>query len=126
VLPPCLPTKGSDESFFLEVSFLLTGSSWLTDSPHRPTSIAQDFVNKYLERCPAGREPTSRSGVIKALCEFAAKPPHYSRATRDALMRALGQLVEEAGDVAVTMRAPPSSSASSTAASSDPTLRFLT
>jgi hypothetical protein len=63
--------------------------------------IAQDFFNKRLERCPAGSDPTGRKEIIRELCDFAARPPHCSRATRDALQRAFEQLVENPGDVSV-------------------------
>ena len=36
------------------------------------------------------------------LCAFAAKPPYFSRSTRDALQRALELLVENPGDVSVS------------------------
>ena len=38
---------------------------------------------------------------MRALCAFAAKPPYFSRSTRDALQRALELLVENPGDVSV-------------------------
>ncbi len=65
-------------------------------------SIAEDFVNTCLVHCPAAEQPTSRRDVLKALCAFAAKPPHFSRSTRDALQRALEFLVENPGDVSIS------------------------
>ena len=38
---------------------------------------------------------------MRALCAFAAKPPYFSRSTKDALQRALEFLVENGGDVTV-------------------------
>ena len=38
---------------------------------------------------------------MRALCAFAARPPYFSRSTRDALQRALELLVENPGDVSV-------------------------
>ena len=46
-------------------------------------------------------ESTSRRDVLRALCSFAAKPPYFSRTTRDSLQRALELLVENGGEVTV-------------------------
>ena len=64
-------------------------------------SVAEEFLNKCLVHCPAVEEPTSRRDVLRALCFFAAKPPYFSRATRDSLQRALELLVENGGEVTV-------------------------
>ena len=64
-------------------------------------SVAEDFVNKCLEHCPASSEPTARRDVLRALCAFAAKPPYFSRSTKDALRRSLELLVENPGEVSL-------------------------
>lgn len=64
-------------------------------------SVAEDFLNKCLVHCPAAAEPTSRREVLRALCSFAARPPYFSRTTKDSLQRALELVVENGGDVTV-------------------------
>ena len=64
-------------------------------------SVAEEFVNQCLVHCPAAAEPTARRDVLRALCAFAAKPPYFSRSTRDALQRALELLVENPGEVSI-------------------------
>lgn len=66
-------------------------------------SVAEDFVNECLIHCPASAEPTSRRDVLRALCAFAAKPPYFSRSTRDALQRSLELLVENPGGVSILL-----------------------
>ena len=67
--------------------------------------IAVEFLDQRLERCPAGYDPTSRLEIIRDLCEFAANAPWHSRSSRDILQRCLEQLVENAGDVSVSIPA---------------------
>ena len=64
-------------------------------------SVAEEFVNQCLVHCPAAGEPTARRDVLRALCAFAAKPPYFSRSTRDALQRAMELLVENPGEVSI-------------------------
>ena len=64
-------------------------------------NVAEDFLNDCLVHCPVAEEPTSRRDVLRALCAFAAKPPYFSRSTRDALQRALELIVENPGDVSI-------------------------
>ena len=60
-------------------------------------------MNSCLVHCPAAEDPTPRREVIRALCAFAAKPPYFSRSTKDALQRALELLVENPGDVSLSL-----------------------
>ncbi len=65
-------------------------------------SIVEDFLNTCLVHCPAAEEPSSRKDVVRALCAFAAKPPYFSRSTKDSLQRALELLVKNPGDVSIS------------------------
>ena len=65
--------------------------------------VAEDFVNACLVHCPASEDPTPRREVMRALCAFAAKPPYSSRSTKDALQRVLELLVENPGDVSLSL-----------------------
>ena len=56
-----------------------------------------------MVHCPAAEDPTPRREVIRALCAFAAKPPYFSRSTKDALQRALELLVKNPGDVSLIL-----------------------
>lgn len=78
----------------------LAGPSTTVDNQ----SIAEKFLQDHLVRCPIGSAPSSRKDIIKALCEYAAKV-HYSRATRDTLLRAFELLVNNPGEVSVCMPA---------------------
>ena len=76
----------------------LAGPSTTVDNQ----SIAGKFLEDRLERCPVGGSPSSRKDIIKALCEYAAKV-HYSRATRDTLLRAFELFVDNPGEVSVSL-----------------------